>query len=82
MAPSTPSWGGRPQAEADHQRDLDLARMQDSDWKEENEALLQSLQEELSKVKDNNNPCLLVTHDETDKMISNEKPIDLNTFMK
>ena len=36
----------------------------------------------ISKVKDNNIPCLLVTNDETDKMISNEKPIDLNMFIK
>jgi len=36
----------------------------------------------IDKVKESKIPCLLVTHDETDKMISNEKPIDLNTFMK
>ena len=36
----------------------------------------------ISKVKESKIPCLLVTHDETDKMISNEKPLDLNTFMK
>jgi putative thiamine transport system ATP-binding protein len=36
----------------------------------------------ISKVKENKIPCLLVTHDETDKMISDEKPIDLNTFMR
>ena len=35
----------------------------------------------ISKVKENKIPCLLVTHDETDKMISNEKPIDLNMFI-
>ena len=35
----------------------------------------------ISKLKENKIPCLLVTHDETDKMISNEKPIDLDTFM-
>ena len=36
----------------------------------------------ISKVKENKIPCLLVTHDETDKMISDEKPVDLNTFMR
>ena len=36
----------------------------------------------INKVKESKIPCLLVTHDETDKMISNEKPLDLNTFIK
>ena len=36
----------------------------------------------ISKVKESNIPCLLVTHDESDKMISNEQPIDLNIFRK
>ena len=36
----------------------------------------------ISKVKENNIPCLLVTHDKNDKMISNQKHIDLNMFMK
>ena len=36
----------------------------------------------INKVKESKIPCLIVTHDETDKMISNEKPIDLNTFMR
>ena len=36
----------------------------------------------ISKVKESNIPCLLVTHDENDKMISNEQPIDLNKFRK
>ena len=36
----------------------------------------------ISKVKESNIPCLLVTHDESDKMISNEQPIDLNIFKK
>ncbi len=36
----------------------------------------------INKVKENKIPCLLVTHDETDKKISYEKPIDLNMFMK
>ena len=36
----------------------------------------------INKVKESKIPCLIVTHDETDKMISNEKPLDLNTFMK
>ena len=35
----------------------------------------------ISKVKESNIPCLLVTHDESDKLISNEQPIDLNIFM-
>ncbi len=34
----------------------------------------------IGKVKESNIPCLLVTHDESDKMISNKKPIDLNLF--
>ena len=36
----------------------------------------------IDKVKESKIPCLIVTHDETDKMISNEKPLDLNTFIK
>ena len=36
----------------------------------------------VSKVKDSEIPCLLVTHDESDKIISNEKPLDLNIFKK
>ena len=36
----------------------------------------------INKVKESKIPCLIVTHDETDKMISNEKPLDLNTFIK
>ena len=36
----------------------------------------------VSKVKDSKIPCLLVTHDESDKIISNEKPLDLNIFRK
>ena len=36
----------------------------------------------IDKVKESKIPCLIVTHDETDKMISNEKPIDLNTFTR
>ena len=36
----------------------------------------------INKVKESKIPCLIVTHDETDKMISNEKPINLNTFMR
>ena len=36
----------------------------------------------ISKVKESNIPCLLVTHDESDKLISNEQPIDLNLFME
>ena len=35
----------------------------------------------IDKVKESKIPCLIVTHDETDKMISNEKPLDLNTFI-
>ena len=35
----------------------------------------------VNKVRENKIPCLLVTHDETDKMISNEKSIDLDIFM-
>ena len=36
----------------------------------------------VSKVKDSKIPCLLVTHDESDKIISNERPLDLNIFRK
>ena len=35
----------------------------------------------IDKVKESKIPCLLVTHDETDKKISNEKPINLNMFI-
>ena len=48
LSPQKSGWAGRPQAELDHEHDLDLARMQDTDYKEEMEAL----QEELSKVKE------------------------------
>ena len=34
----------------------------------------------VSKVKESKIPCLLVTHDESDKMLSYEKPIDLDLF--
>ena len=33
-------------------------------------------------IKESKIPCLLVTHDEADKKISHEKPIDLNLFLK
>ena len=36
----------------------------------------------ISMIKESKIPCLLVTHDEADKKISNEKPIDLNLFLK
>ena len=36
----------------------------------------------IDKVKESKIPCLLVTHDETDKKISNEEPIDLNMFLE
>ena len=36
----------------------------------------------ITKVKESDIPCLLVTHDETDKLISNEKPVDLSMFIK
>ena len=35
----------------------------------------------IDKVKESKIPCLLVTHDETDKKISHEKPINLNMFV-
>ena len=35
----------------------------------------------IDKVKESKIPCLLVTHDETDKKISHEKPINLNMFI-
>ena len=34
----------------------------------------------VSKVKESKIPCLLVSHDENDKMISDEKPINLNVL--
>jgi len=43
LAPSTAAWPGRPQAETDHERDLDLARMQGTEYKEENEDLKEAL---------------------------------------
>ena len=36
----------------------------------------------ISMIKESKIPCLLVTHDEADKKISHEKPIDLNLFLK
>ena len=36
----------------------------------------------IDKVKESKIPCLLVTHDENDKKISHEKPINLNMFIK
>lgn len=35
----------------------------------------------IDKVKESKIPCLLVTHNETDKKISHEKPINLNMFI-
>ena len=35
----------------------------------------------IDKVKESKIPCLLVTHDETDKKISHEKPLNLNMFI-
>ena len=35
----------------------------------------------ISKVRENKIPCLLVTHDETDRMMSDEKSIDLDIFI-
>ena len=35
----------------------------------------------IDKVEESKIPCLLVTHDETDKKISHEKPINLNMFI-
>ena len=34
----------------------------------------------IKQVQDRNIPCILVTHDESDKAISNYKPLDLNQF--
>ena len=36
----------------------------------------------ISMIKESKIPCLLVTHDEADKKISHETPIDLNLFLK
>ena len=35
----------------------------------------------IDKVRESKIPCLVVTHDETDKKISNEEPIDLDMFL-
>ena len=34
----------------------------------------------VNKIRENKIPCLLVTHDENDKIISDRKPLDLNIF--
>ena len=36
----------------------------------------------VNKIRENKIPCLLVTHDESDKIISDSKPLDLNIFQK
>ena len=36
----------------------------------------------VNNIKENKIPCLLVTHDENDKIISDSKPLDLNIFQK
>ncbi len=36
----------------------------------------------IDQVKEKNIPCILVTHDESDKIISNYKALDLNNFNK
>ena len=36
----------------------------------------------VSNIRENKIPCLLVTHDESDKIISDSKPLDLNIFQK
>ena len=35
LSPQKSGWAGRPQSELDHEHDLDLARMQDTDYKED-----------------------------------------------
>ena len=36
----------------------------------------------VNNIRENKIPCLLVTHDENDKIISDSKPLDLNFFQK
>ena len=36
----------------------------------------------VSNIRENKIPCLLVTHDESDKIISDSKPLDLKIFQK
>ena len=36
----------------------------------------------VNNIRENKIPCLLVTHDENDKIISDSKPLDLNIFQK
>ena len=36
----------------------------------------------VNKIRENKIPCLLVTHDESDKIISDSKPLNLNIFQK
>ena len=43
LAPRGNGWAGRPQAELEFEEDLDLARMQDTEYKEENEELKENL---------------------------------------
>ena len=43
MSPQMSGWAGRPEAELEFEKDLDLARMQSTEYKEENEELKESL---------------------------------------
>lgn len=55
LSPQKSGWAGRPQSELDYEHDLDLARMQDTDYREELDALQKvydALQEQLSKVEE------------------------------
>ena len=36
----------------------------------------------VNNIRENKIPCLIVTHDENDKIISDKKPLDLNIFQK
>jgi len=36
----------------------------------------------VNNIRENKIPCLIVTHDEKDKIISDKKPLDLNIFQK
>ena len=51
LAPTGNGWAGRPRAELDHERDLDLARMQSTEYKEENEELKESLKKAMKQNK-------------------------------
>ena len=50
LAPTMSGWAGRPEGELEHEANLDLARMQDTEYKEE----LEALKEQLNKAEEEN----------------------------